>query len=148
MRRIQFVFESLLLVAQLGGMTQNTIVNHINNYRSLSQKIFISESAGRVGSYVVMVSVGGCCVRRSFWGRLFPFVYWFYCMRVLLIEDNEKISGMVAENLQKACFITEPTLCADEAFSAMATSNFDLAILDLGLPDQDGLDILKKFSVS
>lgn len=66
------------------------------------------------------------------------------CMRVLLIEDNEKISGLISENLRKAGFSSEPAFCADEAFSAIATSNFNMVILDLGLPDQDGLDILKK----
>lgn len=65
-------------------------------------------------------------------------------MRILLIEDNEKISGLITESLRKAGLSAEPAFCADEAVSAMAASEFSLVILDLGLPDQDGLDILKK----
>jgi len=65
-------------------------------------------------------------------------------MRVLLIEDNEKISTLIADSLRKAGFTVEPAYSTDGAISAIATSKFNLIILDLGLPDQDGLELLKK----
>jgi DNA-binding response OmpR family regulator len=65
-------------------------------------------------------------------------------MRILLVEDNEKLSGLLCGELQKAGFNIEPTFCADEALSALKTASYDLMILDLGLPDQDGMEVLNE----
>ena len=64
-------------------------------------------------------------------------------MRILLVEDNEKISELIVNGLQKRNFSVDPVFNSDEAMSALGTSQFNVVILDLGLPDEDGIDILK-----
>lgn len=63
-------------------------------------------------------------------------------MRVLLVEDNRKISKLLCDGLAEAGFNAEPALTADEALAALSTATFSLVVLDLGLPDQDGIEVL------
>lgn len=65
-------------------------------------------------------------------------------MRILLVEDHEKLSSTICEALENAGFKPEPAFSAGEALAALDTSEFSLMVLDLGLPDEDGLGLLKK----
>ena len=64
-------------------------------------------------------------------------------MRILLVEDNEELLDAICEGLEKANFAVDGFTLADEADAAIATTTYDAAILDLGLPDGDGIDLLK-----
>lgn len=64
-------------------------------------------------------------------------------MRVLLVEDDKPLSNALKVSLKKANYIVD---CVYDGVSAMSTlrpSQNDIVILDLGLPDQDGLNVLK-----
>lgn len=63
-------------------------------------------------------------------------------MRVLLVEDNLRLSTLVRRGLENEGFTVDGvgTLCDAEA--ALDTIPYDVVILDLGLPDGDGLDLL------
>lgn len=63
-------------------------------------------------------------------------------MRLLLVEDNLKLSEYVGAGLKNAGLETDPALTAEEALSAASAQDYDLIILDLGLPDRDGFDLL------
>ena len=63
-------------------------------------------------------------------------------MRVLLVEDDEKLGRQVAEGLRAAGFEAEWATRGDEAMAA-DFSSFALVILDLMLPGAHGLDVLK-----
>jgi len=64
-------------------------------------------------------------------------------MRLLLVEDNENLSSLLAQGLASAGFETDCVGAAEEAEAALATTRFAIIILDLGLPDGDGLSILR-----
>ncbi|MGE5151698.1 MAG: response regulator [Rhodospirillaceae bacterium] len=65
-------------------------------------------------------------------------------MRLLVVEDEARIAEIVRAALQRDGFAVDVlSLCAD-AREALATTPYDAAILDLGLPDGDGLKLLKE----
>lgn len=63
-------------------------------------------------------------------------------MRLLLIEDNDRLSSFVAAGLDKAGFSVDRVSCAADGFVALRGMRYDTVILDLGLPDADGLTVL------
>src|SRR5215470_4619627 len=64
-------------------------------------------------------------------------------MRLLLVEDNERLAGAVAQHLKGAGFTIDRVGLAAEASAALAAARYDAIVLDLGLPDGDGLRILE-----
>lgn len=66
-------------------------------------------------------------------------------MRLLLVEDHERFAMFVKEGLEAGGFTVDDVYNAGDGDAAMDTVSYDVVILDLGLPDQDGLDILKKW---
>src|SRR5438046_4594312 len=63
-------------------------------------------------------------------------------MRLLVIEDEPRIVEILRPPLEHAGFVVDfVRLCAD-ARAALASHPYDAAILDLGLPDGDGLHLL------
>jgi DNA-binding response OmpR family regulator len=64
-------------------------------------------------------------------------------MRILLVEDDRLISSGLALALQRAGHAVEPAETAKCAQDAIGSRAFDLVILDLGLPDGSGLDVLQ-----
>jgi two-component system OmpR family response regulator len=63
-------------------------------------------------------------------------------MRLLLVEDNAKLADYVCLGLREAGLETDKALTAEEASAALAAQAYDLVVLDLGLPDRDGLSLL------
>jgi DNA-binding response OmpR family regulator len=64
-------------------------------------------------------------------------------LRILLIEDHERLSEHIRHGLEMAEFSVEAFSQGDEGLAALETSRFDAVVLDLGLPDRDGLDVLR-----
>ncbi|MGH6931401.1 MAG: response regulator transcription factor [Dongiaceae bacterium] len=64
-------------------------------------------------------------------------------MRLLLVEDNDRLAGLVAQGLAAAGFTVDTLASLDEAMSALMTTRFDIIVLDLGLPDGDGMEVLR-----
>jgi len=64
-------------------------------------------------------------------------------MRLLLVEDEARIAELVRAALLRDGFVVDVIgLCAD-AREALATTPYDATILDLGLPDGDGLTVIE-----
>lgn len=63
--------------------------------------------------------------------------------RILVIEDNEPVRRYIVNALESAGFETVAAANGRSAFSSLRNDFFDLVLLDLKLPDVDGLDILK-----
>lgn len=69
-------------------------------------------------------------------------------MRVLLIEDNLRLQGVMAVSLESHGFTVDAFPTAGEALEALHTARYAVVILDLGLPDADGMHILKSLPAS
>jgi len=65
-------------------------------------------------------------------------------MRILLVEDNLRLATYVRRGLEKNDFTVDGVGMLADAEAAMEMVPYDLLVLDLGLPDGDGLDLLKK----
>jgi DNA-binding response OmpR family regulator len=64
--------------------------------------------------------------------------------RILLIEDDARLAGMVADYLGEAGFRMSSTPSGAEAGQLLKRDSFDAVILDLMLPDMDGLDLCRR----
>ena len=65
-------------------------------------------------------------------------------MRLLLVEDNDRLAQLVVKGLSEAGFTVDRVARLDEAAAALATGKFDTVVLDLSLPDGDGGEWLRK----
>jgi DNA-binding response OmpR family regulator len=64
-------------------------------------------------------------------------------MRVLLVEDSERLRELLSEALEIAGYMVDGVATVGELFSSVAAVNYDLLIVDLGLPDDEGLDAIR-----
>jgi DNA-binding response OmpR family regulator len=64
-------------------------------------------------------------------------------MRVLLCEDNQSLLDMIAAHLRERGFAVDAVTNGGEALTCAAATEYDAVVLDLGLPDMDGLDVLR-----
>lgn len=64
-------------------------------------------------------------------------------MQVLLVEDNTLLANAIVRTLKSAGFSVNHVDRGDRALSAIKTAQPDIVVLDLGLPDMDGLEVLK-----
>lgn len=64
-------------------------------------------------------------------------------MRILVVEDNEKVAALVAKRLIENLFVADTVKTFDEAMGAIEAVEYDLVVLDLTLPDGDGIDVLR-----
>ena len=65
-------------------------------------------------------------------------------MRVLIAEDDQVLADGLLRSLRAAGYAADHVASGNEADAALASHEFDLVILDLGLPKLHGLDVLKK----
>lgn len=63
-------------------------------------------------------------------------------MRLLIVEDNDRMAALVADGLAQRGFVCDIAHAIAEADDAMAGAAYDAIVLDLGLPDGDGIDWL------
>ena len=69
-------------------------------------------------------------------------------MRVLLVEDDALLGDGVRAGLGQAGYTVDWVRDGVAAELALRNEDFDLAVLDLGLPRQDGLTVLRKLRAS
>ncbi len=65
-------------------------------------------------------------------------------MRILVVEDNAGIAAGLQANLQQRRYAVDVCTTVAEAWHALEMERFDAVLLDLGLPDGDGSEILRR----
>ncbi len=65
-------------------------------------------------------------------------------MRLLLVEDNAKLAGEIRLGLVEEGFAVDAFGTLDDAWEAFESFVYDLVLLDLGLPDGEGLDLVRR----
>jgi two-component system OmpR family response regulator/two-component system response regulator QseB len=65
-------------------------------------------------------------------------------MRVLVVEDDEGIAQGLAAHLGRAGHAVDCTPAMAPAWRALAAEAYDIVLLDLGLADGDGIDLLRR----
>ena len=65
-------------------------------------------------------------------------------MRILLVEDDAELGGAVSASLKREHYALDWVTDGVAAAAALSTSDYDLMILDLGLPKLSGLNVLKQ----
>ncbi|GAB3930021.1 LytR/AlgR family response regulator transcription factor [Larkinella terrae] len=65
----------------------------------------------------------------------------------LIVDDSDAAVSILVEYLSRLPFFMPPQICgtAGEAMTALQQQHFDLIFLDINLPDQTGLDLLRSF---
>ena len=63
--------------------------------------------------------------------------------RVLIAEDEPRLAAFLEKGLRSSGFTTTVVGDGPRAASTASESDFDLMILDLGLPGKDGLEVLR-----
>jgi len=64
-------------------------------------------------------------------------------MRILVVEDDQLVGDAVRRALTFAGYAVDHVSTAESAKAALHAEGFDLAIVDIGLPGQDGLELVR-----
>jgi DNA-binding response OmpR family regulator len=65
--------------------------------------------------------------------------------RILVVEDEERISSFLQKGLRSNGYTASVAASGHDALAMARTGEFDLMILDIGLPDLDGFEVLQRF---
>ena len=63
-------------------------------------------------------------------------------MNVLIVEDEKSLSDEIASFLRSEGYLCEQAFTGMEASEKIAVNLYDFVLLDLGLPDYNGLDLI------
>ena len=64
-------------------------------------------------------------------------------MRILLAEDEKRVSSFIQRGLKEEGFVVDPAMDGEKALELAEVNPYDLIILDIILPKQDGLQICR-----
>ena len=64
-------------------------------------------------------------------------------MRVLIVEDDADVRAALSDALRHSDFVVDALSDGQQAFNALLTNEYDLAIIDIGLPSMDGLSLVR-----
>ncbi len=67
-------------------------------------------------------------------------------MKILIIEDDQGMQDVISQSLIKARYVVETASTLDEARSKLLLYEYDCVLLDIMLPDGNGLSLLKELA--
>jgi two-component system OmpR family response regulator len=65
-------------------------------------------------------------------------------VRILLVEDDVMLAEAIARALTQSVHTVDSARTGDDADRALRTSKYDLVLLDIGLPQLDGFEVLRR----
>ena len=65
-------------------------------------------------------------------------------MRILVVEDADLVADAIVRGLSAAKFVVDRVSSAEAAQAMLAVEQFDLAVVDIGLPGVDGLTLVRR----
>jgi DNA-binding response OmpR family regulator len=65
-------------------------------------------------------------------------------MNVLIVEDEKGLAEEIESFLKREHFVCDVAATGEDASEKLAVNLYDFVLLDLGLPDYDGIDLLKQ----
>jgi two-component system, OmpR family, response regulator len=65
-------------------------------------------------------------------------------MRILLVEDDSLLAMGLQEGLKRNGFVVRHETSAEGALSALRQTTYDAVIVDIGLPEMDGLELIRR----
>jgi DNA-binding response OmpR family regulator len=66
-------------------------------------------------------------------------------MRVLIVEDEADLGDFLVRAIREATWAPDHVASGQEALQALAVTDYDLVVLDLGLPDLDGFEVCRRY---
>jgi DNA-binding response OmpR family regulator len=69
-------------------------------------------------------------------------------VRVLVVEDDRALADLLVRTLQRAHWAADIASDGRRALAALHTNEYDLVVLDLGLPDMDGVEVCRQWRAS
>jgi DNA-binding response OmpR family regulator len=66
-------------------------------------------------------------------------------MRLLLVEDESDLADFLCRALREATWAVDPVATGRAALAALAVTEYDLVVLDVGLPDLDGFEVCRRY---
>ena len=64
--------------------------------------------------------------------------------KILIVEDDPQIRNFISYVLSAEGFASDNAATAQSAMTLLAANVYDLMLLDLGLPDMDGVEVIRK----
>ncbi len=65
-------------------------------------------------------------------------------MNVLIVEDEKSLANEIASFLKSENFLCDLAFTGNDASEKIAVNLYDFILLDLGLPDYNGLDLINE----
>src|SRR5438552_3182120 len=69
-------------------------------------------------------------------------------MKILVVEDQQRLGQFLERGLKECAYTVRWARSCKDALDALAESAYDVIVLDLGLPDGDGIDMLRQWRKS
>lgn len=69
-------------------------------------------------------------------------------MRILVVDDEPEVQDLLVRVLRDAHWAPDAVATGADALQALASAEYDLAILDVGLPDIDGFEVCRRMRAS
>jgi DNA-binding response OmpR family regulator len=116
----------------------------------LRRTAFDLKQPGTFDSYINLTAPRHPANRPCLMAELGSWLAWFWSMdgtprmRLLVVEDNAELAELLVKGLQTAGYQADILSTVEEAASVLRTTFYSALILDLGLPDGDGLALLRE----
>ena len=66
-------------------------------------------------------------------------------LKIALVEDNDDLRDLLLRDISRADYDVQGAGCADDLDDLAATTTFDVLILDINLPGENGFDIARRY---